>query len=370
LENQIDFVKHSYPNEFQDLLKGLVADYQRLHPTTDAAEATVAMAGAGDPAMAAPTVAPPESQPLPLGLHRLYEALSEGFIQTLSALKLAEVSAEEIFSFVKANLAKIRDSIENGAQLAAVITALGGKDISLQTARKLFTKTVLAKIQDGYDLAKVIGQLGGKDMKPAIAVLLLIETVLAKIQNGYHLAAVIRRLDGKDMADGHEALLLTPEFLAKIENSDQLAELIYALDGKDMADAHQDLLLTPDLLAKIENGNQLAEVIHALGGKDMKSETARKLFTEAVLAKIKDGFQLAEVIHALGGNEMKPEIAKLLFTTSIVERFPEHAHIFSRLLDTVRPDTTSGTLPLFTARTGPSGGTGTGPSEEAGGSIT
>ena len=335
LENQIDFVKHSYPNEFQDLLKGLVADYQRLHPTTDAAEATVAMAGAGDPAMAAPTVAPPESQPLPLGLHRLYEALSPDFFETLSDLKLAEVSAEEIFSFVKANLAKIRDSIENGAQLAAVITALGGKDISLQTARKLFTKTVLAKIQDGYDLAKVIGQLGGKDMKPAIAVLLLIETVLAKIQNGYDLAKVIRRLGGKDMADGHEALLLTREFLAKIEN-----------------------------------GYELAHVIRELGGKDISLETARKLFTDSVLAKIENGFQLEAVIHALGGKDMKPAIAKLLFTTSIVERFPEHAHIFSRLLDTVRPDTTSGTLPLFTARTGPSGGTGTGPSEEAGGSIT
>jgi hypothetical protein len=142
--------------------------------------------------------------------------------------------------------------IQNGHQLAAVITALGGKDMADAIADKLFTETVLAKIQSGVQLVFAIEVLGHKDMKPAIAVLLLIETVLAKIQNGYELARVIRALGGKHITPEIAALLLIETVLAKIENSAQLAEVIGTLGGREINPKLRDLLIKKILLPKAE----------------------------------------------------------------------------------------------------------------------
>ncbi len=56
-------------------------------------------------------------------------------------------------------------TIEDGAQLAEVIKALGGREIKSEVAALLLTPEVLAKIQGGEQLVKVIKALGGREIK-------------------------------------------------------------------------------------------------------------------------------------------------------------------------------------------------------------
>ncbi len=322
LEDQIKFVQNSYPEKLQTLLRELIADYQRLHPTTDEAEATVSMAGAGAPVIEGAVAT--EIPTFPLGLHRLYDTLSSTFYETIEALKLAEVSTEDIFQTVEANLAKIR----KGHELALVIRALGGKDMKPEHETQLLTEAFFEKIQDGHELAQVIRALGGKDMKSEHGSRLLPDAFLSKIRGiNYALASVIEALGGKDMKSEHEAFLLTDAFFEKIQDggADELfvAAIIKALGGKDMKSEHGSRLLTDGFLAEMRNIDQLATVIQALGGKNMKSEHVNRLLTDAFLAKIRHGEQLPDVILALGGKDMKFQHATRLFTESILAKIQD-----------------------------------------------
>jgi hypothetical protein len=222
LENQIAFVKHSYPQKFQDLLKGLVADYQTLHPATGETESMVAMAEAATPSI---TTIPTESPAFALGLHRLYNQLYPDFLEILNSLKLAEVSAEEIFSFVKTNLTKI----QNGHDLGAVISALGGKDMALLHQALLLRDSTFEKIGTSDELLWVIDSLDGKHMEPDITEKLLTESILAKIENGSQLEKVIEALGGKEMKPDIAGKLFTKSILERFPKSAPPAKASIAL---------------------------------------------------------------------------------------------------------------------------------------------